>query len=321
MSKKIIGIFTLYVSTCFFAHSATIVVNAPPKTSPSRSPVIVTVTLDPEKDVLSGISGNLSFPSDLFTISNISTESSVVSLWVKQPAITYEKFLDGRTHILFEGIFPGGYEGVRSPYYNGTRPGNVFTLVLVPKNKGVGTLLVDDVQLLAFNSEATPLPVNSSVTTIENPELNKTYLTAQTPLREVESPTLNVFVTRDPLVNNNAWYLMVNEREQKSSIERIYVAENEEYHASLVDEYSWHLQKMPYILFHQNRSKYIHIKVVYSNNTYTLRTVIPVENSQTIPLASRILISVALALLVLYIYATYFFIPSSKQEKAGAPPR
>jgi hypothetical protein len=305
------------MTACFFAQAATLVVNAPSKTSPNRSPVIVTVTLDPEKDVLSGISGNLSFPSELFTISNISTESSVVSLWVKQPAVTDEKFLDGRTHILFEGIFPGGYEGVRSPFYNGVRPGNVFTVVLIPKNKGMGTLLIDDVQLLAFNNEATPLPTNSSVTTIENPELNELYITAQTPVREVESPTLNVFVTRDPLVNNNAWYLMVNEREQKSSIERIYVAENEEYHASLVEEYSWHLQKMPYILFHQNRSKYIHVKVVYSNNTYTLRTMLPVENSQAIPLASRILISVALALLGLYIYATYFFIPTSKQEKAG----
>ncbi len=314
-NKKIYIALIIYLSTSFFVYAAKITIDAPQKTSSNRSPLLVTVTLDPENDVISGVSGNFSFPSDLFTISNISTESSVVSLWVKQPTVTDEKYLDGRTHIVFEGIFPGGYDGVRSPYYKGTRPGKMFTVVLIPKNKGKGTFTVDDVLLNAFTSEATPLPAYGVTRTIENPDLAAEYITAPNPLREVESPTLSVFVSQDPLISNNAWYLMVSEREQKSSIDRIYVSENDEYHASLVNEYAWHIEKMPYLLQHQKRTKYIHVKVVYTNNTYTLRTILPVENSQSIPRTSRILISVALALLVLYVYATYFYIPNQKQQK------
>jgi hypothetical protein len=315
--KKVYIVSLLLISTGTLVNAASLSIESPPRTSPNRSPIVVSVTLDPEKDVLSGMAGNFSFPSDMFTIANISTESSVVSLWVKQPAVADENYLDGRTHIAFEGIFPGGYDGVRSPYYKGVRPGIVFSVTLIPKNKGVGTFMVDDVLLNAFNSEATPLPTQSISVTIENPELLELAVSAKKDALEIESPTLTALITRDFLVNNNAWYLIVNEREQKSSIEKIYVAETDEYHASLVGEYQWHVQKVPYILTYQNRTKYVHVKVLYSNNTYTLRTIEPVENSRNLPLSSRILISVALALLVLYVYAKYFFIPNSQQEKTS----
>lgn len=312
--KKISIAFLIFIATTAYTFSAAITISSPVKSSPNRTPVTVRVMLDPEKDSISGMSGNFSFPTDLFSIGDISTQSSVVSLWIKQPAVTDEHYLDGRTHILFEGIFPGGYDGVRSPYYKGVRPGIVFTVQLIPKNKGQGVLMIDDVLLNAYDSEATPLKAVSSAVTIENPSLSDTYLTAPNPSKEVESPTLTAFISQDVLINNNAWYLMVNEREQKSSIQKIYVVENDEYHASLVGEYEWRLEKTPYVLIHQNRTKYVHVKVIYSNNTYTLRTLPPVENSKDFPLASRILLSVALALLVLYVYAKYFFIPRFKQE-------
>lgn len=312
--KKAYALLITLLTTCAVSHAAMIVIESPSKTTSNRSPVIVRVMLDPEKDTLSGIAGNFSYPTDLFTLGNISTESSVVSLWAKQPAVSDERYLDGRTHIAFEGIFPGGYAGVRSAYYEGVKPGVVFSVTLIPKNKGAGVLMVDDVLLNEYNSEATPLPAVGTAKSIENPVLSDVYYTAPLPGKEVESPTLSAFISHDQLINNNAWYLMVNEREQKSSIEKIYVAETDEYLALLVDEYAWHQEKMPYVLRFQQRTKYVHVKVVYSNNTYSLRTLLPVENSQSIPLASRILLSIALALLVLYVYVKYFFTPSKNQE-------
>ena len=59
---------------------------------------------------------------------------------------------------------------------------------------------------------------------------------------------------------------------------------------------------MPYVLLFQDRTKYIHVKVVYSDHTYTLRTLPPVENSQSIPSMSRILLGIALLLLCVYFY-------------------
>lgn len=317
--KKII--FTpilVYILMYSFGHAATIVIESPVKASPNRSPVIVRVMLDPEKDILSGMSGNFSFPSDMFDVGAISTESSVVSLWIKQPTVTDEKYLDGRTHISFEGIFPGGYDGVRSPYYKGVRPGKVFSVALLPKNKGEGTLLVDDVLLNAFNSEATPLATQKVTKKIENPTLIEQVITKPSTAKEVESPTLTAFISQDALIDTNAWHLIVSEREQRSSIAHIYIAETDNYTASLVGDYVWRKVSVPYVLSNQRRTKYVHVKVEYSNNTYTLRTLPPVENSQSIPLASRILLSVALALLGLYIYGNFFFTPRSKQEQPNS---
>ena len=312
--KKIYITFLALMMSCGVTHAAVITLDSLSKTSPNRSPVIVRVILDSEKDVISGISGSFSFPADLFTLGNISTESSVVSLWIKQPIVSDEKYLDGRTHITFEGIFPGGYDGVRSAYYQGVRPGIIFSVTLIPKNKGEGFLAIDEVVLNEYSSEAKPLKTASTLKSIENPTLSENYVTTSVPLQEIVSPTLSVFISQDVLINNNAWYLMVSEREQKSSIQKIYVAETDEYHASLVNTYTWRQEKTPYVLRHQHRTKYVHVKVVYSDNTYTLRTLPPVENSPGIPRTSRILLSVALALLVLYMYAQYFYISRKKQE-------
>jgi hypothetical protein len=300
--------------SCTVVHAARITIDSPPFTSPHKTPITVHFMLDPEKDTLSGMSGNFSFPTELFTLGDISTDSSVVSLWVKQPAVSDEKYLDGRTHITFEGIFPGGYDGVRSAYYQGVRPGVMFSVTLLPKNKGIGFLTVDDILLNAYNSEATPLKAVSVVQSIENPASSEIYVMTQKSPQEVDSSTLLAFISHDSLINTDAWYLMVHEREQKSSVESISVAETDEYYAPRVDEYVWHVEKVPYILYDQKRTKYVHVKVVYSNHTYTLRTLSPVENSQSIPSVSRILLSVALALLVLYVYVKYFFVHYTKQK-------
>lgn len=304
----------LFLASCGFSDAALITIESPAKTSPNRTPVLVRVMLDPEKNTVSGISGNFSFPTDMFTVKDISAESSAVSLWIKQPKVSDEKYVDGRTHIIFEGIFPGGFDGVRSPYYKGVRPGVIFSLVLIPKYKGVGELIVDDILLHKYDSEATKIPTTNVSAFIENPTFSAVLANSQTTLREIESPTLTAFIGQDALIDNNAWYLMVNEREQKSSIDRIYVAENDQYHAYLVDEYDWRVVKVPYVLTYQNRTKYVHVKIVYSDNSYTFRTIAPVENSKSIPFASRILLGVALALSVLYVYANYFFNLRKKQK-------
>lgn len=310
--KKIIivlgTIFSLYAS----AHGAVITIVAPEKALANRQLVTVQVFLDGEGDVMSGISGNFSYDAELFNVQNISTESSVVSLWIKQPTVSNEIYLDGRTHVTFEGIFPGGYMGVRSPYYEGMRPGKVFTITLIPKNKGVGNFVVDDIVLNTYNSEATPLKTESVIRSIAVPHLIEGSPTLQSNPVEVKNGTLLTFVTRDPLVNNNAWYLIVNEEQKKSAVDTIYVAETDDWNAHLVDESMWKKSSSQHILLYQKRTKYIHVKVAYSDATYTLTTLSPVENSTSIPIASRILLSVALALLALYLYGKYFFTPPSQ---------
>ncbi len=310
--KWLVGIILSGVSLSV-VYSAEILISAPAKNANNRNPVMVQVLLDSKRDTISGISGNFSFPSDLYTLSDISTESSVVSLWVKQPTISQEKYLDGRTHVQFEGIFPGGFKGVESPYYQGVRPGIVFSVKLTPKNKGKGVFTVDEIVLNEFSSSASPLPTMSAIKSFEIPALPTETPSLEIIPFEIKSPTLTALITRDPLINNNAWYVIINEREQKSSIEKVLIAETNNRHPFSVDDFTWRQVESPHVLFFQNRTKYVHIKVIYSNNSYAFRTLPPVENSQSIPFASRILVGIASSLLVLYFYGKFFFIPRQKQ--------
>lgn len=316
--KKTIIVFVAIFSLHAVAYGAVITIASPAKALANRQPLTVQVFLDSENDTISGISGNFSYDADLFSIDSISAENSIVSLWVKQPALSHEIYLDGRTHIMFEGIFPGGYSGVRSPYYQGVMPGKLFTVTLIPKNSGVGNFMVDEILLNAYSSEATPIKTESAIRQIAVPSLSGTVAAHSRVLMEVKSSNSSSFITRDPLVNNNAWYLVTNDEQNKSAQEAIYVAETDDWSAHLVDERMWKRATNQYVLAYQKRTKYVHIKIMYSDSTYSLTTLPPVENSTGIPRTSRILGGVAALLFVLYLYAQYFHIPLSKKTKINA---
>jgi hypothetical protein len=302
-TKIICGLLT-FLSCFFFAYGAEITIQSSTMALANAQPIEVQIFLNPEEDTLSGISGSFSFPEDMFSIEDIVVESSVVSLWVKQPAISNEKYLDSRTHITFEGIFPGGYEGVRSPYYGGKKPGILFSVILVPKLKGMGAFIVDDVVLHRFDGEASLIDVPSVFRLISVPDLNVTKTVSSSLVHRIKSPTLTAAITRDSLISNNAWYLFINESKPVSGIESVYVAETDDYNGEIVEPSSWRKVTMPYVLLYQDRSKFVNVKIVYANRTYTTITLPPVENSNSISLISRILVSIVIVLCVIYAYAT-----------------
>ncbi len=306
-------LLTCITSALLTASAAKITLQAPERALGNRQPLALQVFIDPESDSLSGISGNLSFPSQLFTIDSIRTESSAVSLWITQPKVSEEKYLDGRTHITFEGIFPGGFDGVRSPYYRGARPGILFSVILVPHEEGRGTFVVDDIILNAFTSDAAPLPATTVVKGIAVPILTGTAAPTSHYTKEVSSPTLVASIEQSELINHNAWYLAVHEREPVNAIDRIYVAEDERYDTASIPDEDWGQITIPYVLLYQDRTRYVHVKVVYSDGTYAITTILPVENSKSISSLSRILIGVLVILSLLYLYATQSY-PSSRKN-------
>lgn len=304
MKNKFLLTF-LIIATYFTAlnlNAAKLIIDAPETATTNAKPVIVTIFVDPENTPLSALSGTLSFPSELFDVGDITTQSSIVSVWVTHPQVVTEKYFDSRTRISFEGIIPGGFSGVRSPYYSGSKPGIVFTVTLLPKAKGLGNILIDGVELHAYNSDGTILSTESLGKNITVPELIATPLKENKNLTLVTSNTLTATLARDPLIASNDWYLTVNDDESIRPINHIEVVESSEYSASHVASYEWKTMTNPYVLLYQSRVKYIHVKVVYENGNYALQTIPPVENSQTNSHISLILLIVTIALFVLYQY-------------------
>jgi hypothetical protein len=315
---------TICLGTCLFlttvssGFAARVTMEAPTVASATRQPFTIFVYIDPQNEIVSGVAGMLSFPSDLFDVDVISTVGGVVSMWMSAPRVPQEKYFDGRTHITFEGIMPGGFSGVRSPYYDGARQGLVFTVKLIPKNKGTGNLVLDNVELHAFDENGSLLSAEGSVQEVTVPTLVTPMPKTSSNLSRIYSSTLITAITRSDLVSNNAWYLDVHEDSTVNSVDHVEVAESQSYDSERVPLFLWRTQTTPYILQYQSRSMYVHVKVVYTNKTYTLQTLQPVENSSNISYLSRILVSIIISTLLLYRYGKNFLhlITTFKRSRA-----
>lgn len=295
----------MFMSNSANVFSARLILDAPTDASTNGEPFSVTISVDSEGEALSAISGVLSFPSGVFDIQSVTTRSSIVSLWVSQPKISAKEIIGDRVRIPFEGIIPGGYTGVRSPYYQGVRPGLVFIITLLPKKASIANISLEDIKFHLFNAEGTMVKVEPVTSLVTIPTQSIVYSTVTRDLALTYSTTLDVNLLRDPLIANNAWYLSVVEDESTRPISRIYISETGEYSSDEVSENEWKEVKNMYIVKNQSRTKYLHVKILYENNTYMIKTIAPVENSPSIFYSSRILISILCAIIigfVLYLY-------------------
>jgi hypothetical protein len=301
-----LGLSILFITMSLHVSAASLVLNAPEGASTNGEPFTVSVSLNGEGSVVSAVGGVLSFDSDLLAVDSIVTRSSIVSLWVNQPRVLDESYKDGKTRIAFEGIIPGGFSGVRSPYYDGVHPGIVFFVTMRPKKEGIATFLLDQIELHAFDKDGTILPSEPKTTQMTIPMQSIVYVSGEKEVTEVKSNTLIVTVDQDPLIAKNSSYLVVNEDQSIRPINHILVAESDAYDVHDVLENDWHVADGPYILTDQKRTKYIHVKVFYENKTFTVQTIPPVEKSHQYRYLSRILIGIAILALFFYRYGTYY---------------
>lgn len=301
-------IFIIFLLILFSldAHTfaARVLLDVPTTAATNGEPFAVTISLDGEGQVLSSVKGELSFSSQLFEIQDIITRGSIVPLWVIQPKQSNSYEESGRTIISFAGIMPGGFDGVRSPYYSGVKPGEVLIVTLLPKKKGTDTVLLDKTELHLFDNKGTTIPTTSVSSIISVPDQSIAYNPITRPFTLGESYTLVAHVDRDPLIMNNAWYLSVTEDESVRPIKKIYAVETSEYDPQALKDSDWQEVENTHKLIDQSRSKYIQIKVLYEDNVYVLRTIAPVENSHTISRYLSILVIITITCLVLYLYAT-----------------
>ncbi len=302
--KNTIAIAVILTSiTLTFAAKLEIV--APVRANHTSDPVMVQVTLDPENDIVSGLSGDLSYPTDLFDLHSISTDGSVVSPWLTYPSVSKGEYLDGKTHITFEGIFAGGFGGVKSAYYTGQKTGSIFTVILLPKRQGNGVISLDNILLNSFDEYATPLPVAPQYAPILVPDLISNAILPGKVVKEVRPRSLSASIERSELIHGGVWYVAVYDSEPKSAIENIFLIETDEAGVISKDDTRWRKVSLPHILFYQDRSKFTHIKVEYSNGAYAFKTLSPVENLQLTDAISRILSGVFF-LCFLYVLFVYF---------------
>jgi hypothetical protein len=289
------------------ALAARIYLEAPTRVGTNGEPVPVLVYLDPEGDVVSGVGGEFTFRSDSFVVKNIIAGNTSIPLWVTPPKIAEEKYIDNKTHIVFDGIIPGGFRGVLSSRTKGSSPGLLFIINLVPKKEGISELRLEEVQIRAFDETATLLSNKEFAKRIFVPKmLRQPDLTSENIYSYVSSPTLSYTLDHNDAVSNGGLYMFVFEHDSSLLIDHIAFAESGEYSPFHIEDISWHVGSNPYVLLNQSRHVYVHAKVFYTNKTYTYVTLPPVENSSDLGKKSRILVYIVIVMTLLYHYGKHY---------------
>jgi hypothetical protein len=304
----ILGIFAI---SLHYTYAAKLYIESPKTVSSNREPLTVMVLLDSEEDIVSGLSGDFSFSSDMFDVGSISTQNSIVSLWANSPRVSQDKFFDQKTHITFEGAVLGGFGGLRNPYTSKVFPGIVFTITLIPKQMGVDLLTLDSIELHSYDSEGTILPSKKNSTRIIVPRLTGEPRAQESP-RKVGNTTVTLDVYKDDLVSNSAPYLFIHDSDSSRSIDKVFIVESREYDPEQILSSSWKQVTNPYVFTHTIGAKYVHVKIHYTNNTYTYALLPPVENSQLFSHSSRILVYILLVVSLVYFYGKKFLYKNSR---------
>lgn len=257
---------------------------------------IVHVSLDTDGDTVNAVSGTLSFPADMYQIKVLDTANSIVSLWAVSPALNKERNFNLRSQVVFEGIMPGGFSGVRSPYYTGERSGKLFDIELIPVSSGEAVLLFDDMQVLAHDGKGTKLPVNTNELSLQVKKPQSIF-SERKDMTRVTTGDLHPFTMRTPDVADGKWFLVNEFSSHQKALKELLVAETTEYNPERVRPYDWRSIVGTYVLLYQHRDKFVHVKAVYYDNTYEVATLQPVENLQSNSLGSYILVSIIMLLL------------------------
>jgi hypothetical protein len=297
----------LYTSIFFIsAHVSAATLDIQQEEIAEQGTVVFTVSLDPQNDSINALAATFSYPTEYFSFVSVSTVGSVVPLWIVQPKLSKSVDFSGLSHISFEGVIPGGFDGIRSPYYEGVKPGNILQIALQPRKIGNPSVLLDNIDIRMHDGKATKVDVKEDVLAVSIEKNNIQSLSKKQAPKEIKNPNLSPYITQTDLVYDGAYVVMMQDDATQHSVDRYELAETSTYNPSNVSAYKWRTVSFPYKLLHQSRNTFTHIRAVYTDNTFAYATLPPVENSSSNLTMSRILVYVIIALSVILILRTIY---------------
>lgn len=138
-------IFALLIIVIFgaktaYAESPALFFNVPQKSVAEGSRTTISVRVQSSSQAINAISGSISFPDSMVSVSSLSKEKSVISLWTQEPKVV-------RNKIFFEGV-------ALNPGFQGSS-GLVFSITFVAKHTGSVSLSFNEGALLANDGMGT----------------------------------------------------------------------------------------------------------------------------------------------------------------------
>ncbi|MFH1162332.1 MAG: hypothetical protein V1696_03640 [Candidatus Jorgensenbacteria bacterium] len=221
---------------------------------------LVTAWLDTEGEDINATEGRLSFPHRSLELKKIYENDSVMNLWVEKPR------QDADGSVVWSGIIPGGFEGVLSPYYTGTRPGKLFSLLFKAQQPGSATVYFANARALLDDGKGTGASVTSSGVTIGILPSQGGTATHDRSVLELQSDKeppgeFTPEVSRDPSLFGGDWFVVFSTDDKGTGVDHYDIYESR-FNWKNIGAQKWTLGESPYHLRDQSRQSYIYVKAV-----------------------------------------------------------
>ncbi len=270
--------------------------------------VKVTINVDPEGSQLNAYEGQISFDKGALNLVRIETDNSVANAWPTFPEAGNSPV--GDDTIYFEGISQSAFSGVIEQGSNVLMSGKLLTLVFSVKKEGETEVNLSGARMYLSDGDATEVPVHDSVIplTLKKSFLKSSYFIPT--IVGVESPlgasedVYGIVTVSDDVYDGKKFVAFENRNKQKS-LAFFQIAESSSKDPASVSDYVWVIAKSPYLLTKTNIAPFVHIKAVYTDGSYSYKTVEAVENTSSGGALSYILGIIIFLILVIH-YASPF---------------
>lgn len=301
--KVFFGIF-FFVSLHTFAHAAKIVSET--ENDLSHKEIRLTFFIDTEGEVLNAYEGQISFDKDKLTLDHIETDNSIITAWITRPEKNNSTL--GDDSILFEGLTQGGFSGVSETGTEKEGSGKLLSLVFSVKKEGAATVSLSDLKIYKGDGDATEVPIQDKdfIVTLPATYLKSSYFVPDyTALFRTENQGSNDIyaeISKSEDIYGGQDFLAFENTNKQKSIESFEVSESPSKDPKSIPTFSWTEAKSPYLLTKSGLTNYVHIRVNYSDGSYSYKTLQTVEKSdETSPLSYILIIAVLLMLTSSYV--------------------
>lgn len=275
--------------------------------SNENSIVVVDVMLDTNNASVNAIEGSLSYPADTLSLVSVSTIDSIVGLWIDRPA-------DNDGTLSWSGAIPGGFKGVRNEADSTLSPGRLFRLTFRAIDADQVTIAFKDVKL--YKNDATATPVSTSTTPLVVTVASGDGAPVVEQIVDSFTARLNATITRDESIEEGKWFAVFTADTTRVSIDHYEVVESTKKNYNRIATSVWQRAESPYILSHQSRNRYVHIKAVATNGSSYVTTIDPVVHS-AVASVPMIVWSILIALVLLAILRNRKFIARLLKKRSS----
>ena len=195
----------------------------------------VPIRIDTQGECVNAVSVQVSYNPDILSVIDVSTGSSILSLWTKVPTIARDGTRE-LGQVSFEGGVPGGYCG-RIP----GDPGDTNTLAVlvvratpqaVEASSTVRTSLVVDPTSVVYRNDGSGKPVGLSVLGVDVALVSATTTPADPWLTDVKSDAVapelfDITLVHGPSVGNEKSYIVFSTTDKQSGVDHYEVLETD----------------------------------------------------------------------------------------------